>query len=527
MFGDLPIMAKVLSAVAVAAVVMAFVGFIGIRTEGELHRSSRHMWLQGAVPIVDLENITEDTMTMRVLALKHGIALSTDELDTIQAAMKANDAEVDKDVRAYEATGLDAKRQTLLDALSRDVSKYRDARDGKLIPASRAFDEKTVNRVFEGTLFPIADSYQRTLDKLVKTEVADAQRLDAAANDTYTSGRTQTLAVLFGGLLLAGAAGFVIARMIARPLRKSVTVLDAVAKGDLAQHLDVDSKDEVGQMATALNTTVSTLRNAMQAITENASMLASASQELSAVSQQLASSAEESAAQATSASAAADEVSANVASVATGTEEMSSSIREIATSANDAAAVAAKAVDRAAQTNDIVAKLGDSSVEIGNVINLINSIAEQTNLLALNATIEAARAGDAGKGFAVVASEVKDLAQETAKATSEIGAKVEAIQHDTRSAVDAIAEISDVIARINDTQTVIASSVEEQTATTNEIGRNVSEAASASGSIADSISGVAQAAGETTEGAANAQESATTLARMAEELQALVSQFSY
>jgi methyl-accepting chemotaxis protein len=145
-------------------------------------------------------------------------------------------------------------------------------------------------------------------------------------------------------------------------------------------------------------------------------------------------------------------------------------------------------------TNATVGKLGDSSIEIGNVIKVITSIAEQTNLLALNATIEAARAGEAGKGFAVVANEVKDLARETAKATEDIGRRVEAIQADTREAVDAIAEISSVIARINDYQTTIASAVEEQTATTNEMSRNVAEAAMGSTEIAQNIVGVATAA---------------------------------
>jgi hypothetical protein len=141
-----------------------------------------------------------------------------------------------------------------------------------------------------------------------------------------------------------------------------------------------------------------------------------------------------------------------------------------------------------------VAKLGESSQQIGKVIEVITSIAEQTNLLALNATIEAARAGEAGKGFAVVAGEVKELAKETAKATEEIGSRIAAIQEDTSDAVGAIGEIEQVIARIADMQTTIASAVEEQTATTNEIGRNVAEAARGSAEIAENIVSVAQAA---------------------------------
>jgi methyl-accepting chemotaxis protein len=204
---------------------------------------------------------------------------------------------------------------------------------------------------------------------------------------------------------------------------------------------------------------------------------------------------------------------------------MTASIRDIATSAADAAGVARGAVEVAQSANTTVAKLGASSAEVGNIVKVITSIAEQTNLLALNATIEAARAGEAGKGFAVVASEVKDLAQETAKATEEISQRIGAIQTDTDAAVGAIGQISEVIERINAYSDTIASAVEEQTATTSEIGRNVAEAAIGSTSIAETISGVAEAAQNTNAGVSESQRTAEELARLASELQGLVGQF--
>jgi len=166
-------------------------------------------------------------------------------------------------------------------------------------------------------------------------------------------------------------------------------------------------------------------------------------------------------------------------------------------------------------------------VEIGKVIKVITSIAQQTNLLALNATIEAARAGEAGKGFAVVANEVKELAKETAKATEEIGQKIEAIQSDTKGAVRAIGEISGIINQINDISNNIASAVEEQTVTTNEIGRNVGEAAKGTSEIAKNIGGVAVAAQNTTRGAADMQKAAQSLSGMAAQLQGLVAKFTF
>jgi methyl-accepting chemotaxis protein len=243
------------------------------------------------------------------------------------------------------------------------------------------------------------------------------------------------------------------------------------------------------------------LRATFAGVTQHAQALGSASEELAANSQQMVSNAEETATQAGVVSAAAEQVSKNVQTVATGTEEMSASIKEIAKNAQDAAKVAATAVNTAETANATVSKLGESSAEIGKVIKVITSIAQQTNLLALNATIEAARAGEAGKGFAVVANEVKELAKETAKATEDISQKIEAIQGDTKRAVIAITEISTVINKINDYQNTIASAVEEQTATTNEITRNVAEAAKGSKEIAQNITGVAQAAKSTTAGA--------------------------
>jgi methyl-accepting chemotaxis protein len=271
-------------------------------------------------------------------------------------------------------------------------------------------------------------------------------------------------------------------------------------------------------------TDVTQLKHVETSLEQTVQALASAALELTAVSQQLASNSEETSTQANIVSAAAEQVSRNISTVATAAEEMGASIKEIAKSANEAARVATSAVKVADKTNITISKLGESSVEIGNVIKVITSIAQQTNLLALNATIEAARAGEAGKGFAVVANEVKELAKQTARATEDISRRIEAIQTDTKSSVDAIGQVGLIISQIHDIQSTIASAVEEQTATTAEISRNVAEAAVGSGEIAQNVHGVAQAARSTTEGAAETRNSADELSRMAATLQQLVVQ---
>ncbi len=304
-----------------------------------------------------------------------------------------------------------------------------------------------------------------------------------------------------------------------------LAVVNAAREGDLTKPLMVSGSDAAGQMGEGLSRFFADLRQSVAGIAQNAQALASSSEELTAVSQQMGSNAQETSAQANVVSAASEQVSRNVQTVATGTEEMSASIKEIAKNANEAAKVANAAVKVAETTNNTIAKLGESSAEIGKVIKVITSIAQQTNLLALNATIEAARAGEAGKGFAVVANEVKELAKETAKATEDIGQKIDAIQADTKGAVEAIGQISQIIDQINDISNTIASAVEEQTATTNEMTRNVSEAAKGSTEIAQNIVGVATAATSTSEGATDTQKAALSLTRMAADLQGLVGRF--
>ncbi|MET0283820.1 MAG: methyl-accepting chemotaxis protein [Polyangiales bacterium] len=259
-----------------------------------------------------------------------------------------------------------------------------------------------------------------------------------------------------------------------------------------------------------------------QTASRYAQSLAAASEELSAVAKQMTANSEQTNSQASLVAQASEQVTDNVTSVAASAEEMSSTVREIAKNAHDAARVATAAVRAAEETNLTVAQLGESSMEIGKVIKVITSIAQQTNLLALNATIEAARAGEAGKGFAVVANEVKELAKQTAKATEDISQKIETIQNDTRGAVGAIQQIGKIIGQINDFQNTIASAVEEQAATTNEIARNASEAARGSLQIQGNIGAVSVAARNTSEGAANTLASAEELSSVAGQLRTLI-----
>ena len=263
-------------------------------------------------------------------------------------------------------------------------------------------------------------------------------------------------------------------------------------------------------------------RERAEAVAANAQALAAASEELQVVAVQMGSNSATTSEEVQHIAAASIQVSQSIESVSAGAEEMSASIKEIAKNAADATRVADQAVEAARTTNDTVAKLGESSTEIGQIVKVITGIAQQTNLLALNATIEAARAGEAGKGFAVVANEVKELAKETAKATEDISQKIEAIQGDTARSVDAIQTITAVIGQIADFQTTIASAVEEQAATTNDMARSVTDASHQAGRITTMLSSVSEAADSTASGAMDSQLAATELAQLAAKLHGLV-----
>jgi methyl-accepting chemotaxis protein len=314
---------------------------------------------------------------------------------------------------------------------------------------------------------------------------------------------------------------------VTEPIWAASEALGQIAAQNLSARVEGDYRGDYMQLQKDINKMAADLQENMRGFSHNAQALSSSSEELAIVSNQMAANAEETAKQANVVSTASREISKNVSTVASASEQMQGSIREIAKSANESVRVARNAVAVAHSTNGTVKKLGESSQEIGNVIKVITSIAQQTNLLALNATIEAARAGEAGRGFAVVANEVKELAKQTGKATEDIGRKIEAIQADSKGAVQAIEEIKTIINQINDFSGSIAAAVEEQTVTTREISRSVAEAAKGVGEIATNIGSVAEAAKNTTRGANDTQRASQELSQMAARLQTVISKFTF
>jgi methyl-accepting chemotaxis protein len=329
------------------------------------------------------------------------------------------------------------------------------------------------------------------------------------------------------GLLIATLTALFLGRGLVRPLDRLCSVMDGLASGDLATEVPYrDRRNEIGRMSRSLGVFKDALVGAERlrdeqsgaeqrqlsqrradmnrladdfenAVGEIVNTVSSASTGLEKSAVNLAATAERSLELTTIVAAASGETSTNVQSVASATEEMASSVSEIGRQVQSSAGIATQAVKQAQETNDRVGELAKAAARIGDVVELINMIAGQTNLLALNATIEAARAGEAGRGFAVVAAEVKALAEQTAKATSEIGLQVSGIQAATQDSVVAIKEIGCTIERMSEIASSIASAVEEQGSATNEISRNVQHVAQAAQQVSSNITDVQRGAGET------------------------------
>jgi methyl-accepting chemotaxis protein len=466
------------------------------------------------------------------------------------ATFNTNTEKAQAQITVLEKADLPPNLAALLANVKTGVAKYAEAFN-KTGPNLVAGDDLYYKAVTPLTVDAIGklDAVKESIGKAFTKTTADTEGL---ISGTITMQETVAVAAVVIGLLIA----FLIARGITKPLSGLTSGMKELAGGNFGVVLPgLDRKDEVGDMAQAVETfkvkaeerareeaeakatqdqiaakqrkadMIKLADSFESAVGEIVETVSSASTELEASASTLTATAERAQELTTMVAAASEEASTNVQSVASATEEMASSVNEISRQVQESARMAGEAVDQARKTNDRVSELSKAAARIGDVVELINTIAGQTNLLALNATIEAARAGEAGRGFAVVASEVKALAEQTAKATGEIGQQISGIQAATQESVGAIKEISGTIERLSEISSTIAAAVEEQGAATQEISRNVQQAAQGTQQVSSHIVDVQRGASETGSASSQVLSSAQSLSSDSNRLKLEVGKF--
>jgi methyl-accepting chemotaxis protein len=534
MFANMSIRAKVITVVAFLLIAVTGMGLLAVKNMRSMNANTVDITTNWLPSVRELGELRAGVITYRNVIREHMLVETLDEKLAMEKTLKGVVDSNSKIRQTYEPMITSPDERVLYDEWVRNWADYKKATEQVMELSRKAAGQypKEAHDLNSKTVNKIGLQADEILQKDIDLNNNGAAKASSEAADTYASS-FMIMAVILGFAVVAGiAVSLFLVRDVSNGIDSIVKPMQALGEGDLSAEVPHrGEKTEMGAMANALQVFKEALiakkaadeaaaRDAedkiergrrVDAITrkfeamigEIVSTVSSASSQLEASAGTLTSTAERSKELATTVAAASEEATSNVQSVASATEELSSSVTEISRQVQESARMAGDAVGQARSTTDRVSELSKAATRIGDVVELINTIAGQTNLLALNATIEAARAGEAGRGFAVVASEVKALAEQTSKATGEIGQQISGIQAATQDSVNAIKEISSTIERLSEISSAIAAAVEEQGAATQEISRNVQQAAQGTQQVTANITDVERGATET--GSASSQ----------------------
>jgi methyl-accepting chemotaxis protein len=528
MLAQFSIRAKITAVVAFLLIAMTGMGLLAVRNMRAINASTVDITTNWLPSVRVLGDLRAGVITYRNVIREHMLAETAEEKEAAEKILAGVVEDNSRIRQTYEQLIASTEERALYNEWVKQWELYKKGTEevvalsrktpGKFPHEAHELNSKTVNK--------IGLDADALLKKSIELNNTGADKAGKDAADNYTSAFEKLAAILGIAIIVGIAVGIYLVRDVSRGIASIVTPMQALGGGDLtAQIPHQGEKTEIGSMAESLQVFKQALiakkaadeaaardaaakiergrrvdgitRDFESMIGEIVNTVSSASTQLEASAGTLTATAERAQELTAMVAAASEEASTNVQSVACATEEMASSVNEISRQVQESARMAGEAVNEARKTNDRVSELSKAAARIGDVVELINNIAGQTNLLALNATIEAARAGDAGRGFAVVASEVKALAEQTAKATGEIGQQINGIQSATQDSVSAIKEISGTIEKLSEISSAIAAAVEEQGAATQEISRNVQQAAQGTQQVTSNITDVQRGAGET------------------------------
>jgi methyl-accepting chemotaxis protein len=519
------IRSRILGAVGLTALTTLVVGGLSILQMSVLNDKAQTVNQQGATSLIQLHDIEVAWWSYQTTSARSGLPDIPEEIKKIDTALAEKKlTTLKKLTKDLDVSGLSEQAAKEFQSYRAAADSYDKAQAGFMESVASSTTKDTQDLILE--LKEYEGSAESGIAKAMKAQLDAANASVDDAQSAYENARTLTIVLCIAGLLLAAALSVVVAGSVTRPLSRMVEVHSRIGKGDLSARITDPGPGELGEVASSLNTSLDAIGETMSLAAQSTEHLGRSASQLRRSASAIAETTDETVRRAEKVSQQAASVAASIDAVESSSDQLNSAIREIATTASQASQVAEQAVDVASETSNTMSKLGDSSREIASFMALINAIAEQTNLLALNATIEAARAGEAGKGFAVVASEVKELAQQTAKATEDISRLVEAIEKGTTSAGQSIVEVGEVIRRIQDYQGTVASAVEEQTAATGEMQNSLNDAVKGSQSIATDISELAKATLQNTARTDETEAAVTEMTGRSEELQRSLARFA-